>query len=98
LEVPPERIRVIPYGVDAHFFFRPPESEVAARRDGWRAALSRTEAPASVLLHVGSCHPRKNVESAIRALGLLRRAGLDAILVQVGGQFGPSHHEAIRAA
>jgi len=98
LEVPPDRIRVIPYGVDAHFFHRPPEDEVAARRAGWRTALSRNEAPAKVLLHVGSCHPRKNVEAAIRALGLLRSAGLDAIMVQLGGQFGPSHHEAMRAA
>jgi glycosyltransferase involved in cell wall biosynthesis len=51
-----------------------------------------------VLLHVGSCHPRKNVEAAIGALGLLRAAGLDAILVQLGGQFGPSHRAAIDAA
>jgi len=98
LEVPPERIRVIPYGVDAHFFLRPPEDEVAARRDGWRTALVRASAPTHVLLHVGSCHPRKNVEAAINALGLLRDAGLDAILVQLGGHFGPSHHAAIRAA
>jgi glycosyltransferase involved in cell wall biosynthesis len=98
LEVPPDRIRVIPYGVDAHFFQRPREDAVAARRAGWRTALARAEAPQHVILHVGSCHQRKNVEAAITALGLLRARGLDAVLVQLGGTFGPSHREAIRAA
>lgn len=98
LEVPPDRIRVIPYGVDAHFFQRPAEAVVAARRAGWRTALARAAAPPHVLLHVGSCHPRKNVESAITALGMLRGAGLDAVLVQLGGTFGPSHREAMRAS
>jgi glycosyltransferase involved in cell wall biosynthesis len=98
LGVPAARIRVIPYGVDAHFFQRPADAVVAARRAAWRTTPARTEAPQHVILHVGSCHPRKNVESAIKALGLLRGRGLDAVLVQLGGTFGPSHHEAMRAA
>jgi glycosyltransferase involved in cell wall biosynthesis len=98
LQVPPERIRVIPYGVDAHFFQRPAPEVVAARRDGWRAGLSRAMALRYVLLHVGSCNPRKNVEAAITALGLLRAGGVDAVFVQLGGTFGPRHREAIRAA
>lgn len=96
LNVKAERIRVIPYGVDAHFFQRPADAVVAARRRRW---LTRGGSDAAhVVLHVGSCHTRKNVEAAIAALGILRTGGLDAMLVQLGGTFGPSHHAAIQAA
>src|SRR5205085_12491717 len=68
-----------------------------ARRQAW---LDRRGAPAAqhVILHVGSCQARKNVEAAISALGVLREGGLDAILVQLGGTFGPSHLQAMDAA
>lgn len=98
LKIPSARVRVIPYGVDPHFFQRPAEGIVAARRHGWIATLPRAGNPDAVILHVGSCHPRKNVESAITALGLLRTRGVNAVLVQLGGEFGDRHREAIRAA
>lgn len=94
IDVDPARIRVVPMGVDARFFERPPEPVRAARRAGWALALGLEQPPAGVILHVGSCHPRKNVEAAITALGLLRARSVDAVLVQVGGTFGPSHHAA----
>jgi len=98
LHVQAGRIRVIPYGVDAHFFARPDERRVAMRRQGWTVSLTREGVPSHVILHVGSCAPRKNVETAITALGLLRAKGVDAVLIQVGGVFEAAHHAAIHAA
>ena len=96
LEVDASAIRVIPYGVDPAFFVRPPDETIARRRAGWTARRGG-RAPATVLLNVGSCHPRKNVEAAITSLGILRRGGIDAILVQIGGRFGLPHQSAINA-
>jgi len=96
LEVPADRIRIVPYGVEAHFFDRPADAALAERRRGWLRTLGRApDAATAVLLHVGSVIPRKNVEAAILALGQLRARGVDAVLVQIGGRFASSHHDAI---
>lgn len=95
LDVPSQRVRVIPYGVEAHFFARPADEVVAERRAAWLRGIVGG-ADTLVLLHVGSCIPRKNVEAAIAAVGLLRARGMPAVLVQLGGQFAESHHRAIR--
>ena len=97
LRRPADGVRVIPYGVDAHFFTRPPEGQCAARRQGWLDAVPHGAQPV-VLLHVGSCHPRKNLEAAIGALGILRTQGVDAVLVQIGGEWAEPHRAAMRAA
>ncbi len=70
-----------------------------ARRGGRRAggAGDAGGGGPKVLLNVGSCVPRKNVEAAIAALGRLRRQGVDAHLVQIGGRFGATHLAAIAA-
>ena len=91
LELPPERVRVVPHAVDESFLQRPADGVVAARRCGWVGQGSRTV----VLLHVGSCVPRKNVEAAIRTLALLRQGGADARLVQIGGRFSFEQRAAI---
>lgn len=91
LDVPAERIRVVPHAVDETFLTRPPETVVAERRRGWLG----TETGATVVLHVGSCVPRKNVEAAIRALALLRHGGVNAYLVQIGGRFSHAQRAAI---
>jgi glycosyltransferase involved in cell wall biosynthesis len=98
LEVDPARVRVIPYGIDPHFHRAPPEAAIAARRQAWAAATNTSPELVRVIVHVGSCAPRKNVESAIAALGLLRRRGVNAILVQIGGRFAAAHRAAINAA
>lgn len=87
LRVPADRIRVIPYGVDPHFFQRPNNDVIAERRRRWLEGRTASH----VILHVGSCQPRKNLDAAITALGILREGGLDAILVQLGGTFTPAH-------
>jgi glycosyltransferase involved in cell wall biosynthesis len=99
LALPAERISVIHLGVDAAFFRPPREGVVAALRREWaaRAPAAAGREPRFVL-HVGSCVPRKNVEAAIAALGLLRRDGHDVVLVQIGGRFGPAHDAAVGAA
>jgi glycosyltransferase involved in cell wall biosynthesis len=89
-----ERITVAPLGVQETFFSRPADGVLAARRHAWLGAATR----ATIVLHVGTCAPRKNVEAVIAAVGLLRRRGMDAWLVQIGGRFGASHARAIAAA
>jgi glycosyltransferase involved in cell wall biosynthesis len=98
LHIEPGRLRVVPYGVDPHFFVAPTPGEAEARRAGWRRAMQSAGASTRIILHVGSCHPRKNVEAAIGAVGRLRAGGLDAALVQVGGLFTPAHRAAIAEA
>jgi glycosyltransferase involved in cell wall biosynthesis len=95
LDLPADRIRVVPHAVDETFLVRPADEVLSARRRGWLGAGAGTDA--KVVLNVGSCVPRKNVEAAIGALGGLRRRGVDAHLVQIGGRFGPTHLAAIAA-
>ncbi len=96
LDLPADRIRVVPHAVDETFLARPTDDVVAARRSGWLAGVASAET--RVVLNVGSCVPRKNVEAAIGALARLRREGVDAHLVQIGGRFGRRHLDAIAAA
>jgi glycosyltransferase involved in cell wall biosynthesis len=95
LGLPADRIRVVPHAVDETFLVRPADDALDARRRGWLGAGAGADA--RVVLNVGSCVPRKNVEAAIAALGRLRRQGVDAHLVQIGGRFGPPHLAAIAA-
>lgn len=97
LDIAPERIHVVPYGVDDHFRRRSDENAIGARRAAWAKATGSNPDLVRVILHVGSCAPRKNVEAAIAALALLRRQGADAILVQIGGRFGAPHLELMTA-
>ena len=106
LGLPAERMRVVPHAVDESFLVRPPDDAIAARRRGWLGAARGAEGGAAavpagdgggtaVVLNVGTCVPRKNVEAAIAALGQLRRRGVDAHLVQVGGRFSRAQLEAV---
>jgi alpha-1,3-rhamnosyl/mannosyltransferase len=83
-----DRMTVIPYGVDEAFARHPSEEEIVRRRAGWLRG-SGAAAGARIILHVGSCQPRKDVETALRTVGLLRAGGVEAILVQIGGGFSP---------
>jgi glycosyltransferase involved in cell wall biosynthesis len=97
LGVPEGQMKVIPYGVAEAFFRRPTEVAIAARRQAWLSA-ARSRSNRHVILHVGTCAPRKNVEAATAALGVLRRRGVDACLVQIGGEFKGGHRAAMAAA
>jgi glycosyltransferase involved in cell wall biosynthesis len=80
-----EAIHVVPFGVDDAFLEQPPRSRPEAR--------ARWNLPegAFVLLHVGSVVPRKNLPVVISTLDGLRRLGIDAWLLQIGGQLTEDH-------
>jgi glycosyltransferase involved in cell wall biosynthesis len=78
---PDQRLPVIGYGVNAGFSRRvAPETTHALRR-------RHAPGPRTLLLHVGTCEPRKNIETLLRALPAAE--ALDPVLVQVGGRFSP---------
>ncbi len=74
----PERVEIIPPGVD-HHVFRPGDRVDARRHLGLGCH--------PLVLFVGRIQPLKGVDLAVRALGELRAA--DAELVVVGGPSGP---------
>ncbi len=79
-DYPPERVVAIHNGVDASFFAPAPPDQVAA--------LRRRVAPRQgqrIALHVGSCQPRKNIETLLNALA--RLDDVDWLFAQVGGRF-----------
>jgi glycosyltransferase involved in cell wall biosynthesis len=99
LEVPLDRIAVVPLGVTDRFFAGSDPAAVSGVRRSWAERLGGRPSPQAVfVLHVGNCAPRKNVEAAILGVGALRRRGVEAYLVQLGGRFGAEHHSAMSAA
>ena len=77
----PERIEIVPPGVDHQLFS--PGDRVRARRS---LDLSLGLSPGPVLLFVGRIQPLKGVDVAIRTLAAL---GEDSTLVVIGGPSGP---------
>ncbi|OGU00494.1 MAG: hypothetical protein A2085_05280 [Gemmatimonadetes bacterium GWC2_71_10] len=92
--LPEERIAVAPNGVDDAFFGAPHPAVVTERRQGWLSA-SGVSGRARVLLHVGSCVARKRIDLAIATLAELRRQGMEAVFVQIGGVFTAEHRAVI---
>jgi D-inositol-3-phosphate glycosyltransferase len=79
----PDRIEIIPLGVD-HAFFSPGDRRMARRAIG----LDRAGGP--LLLFVGRIQPLKGADVAVRAVAAVRTAGIEAArLVVVGGPSGP---------
>jgi glycosyltransferase involved in cell wall biosynthesis len=75
--VAPERISVVPYGVDAQF--RPLGDDAPGRL---KAGLPC--APHHVILHVSTGDAYKNVSGTVRVLAALRESGLDISLLRIG--------------
>jgi glycosyltransferase-like protein len=71
---------VVPNGVDPDRFPRPADAECAALR-----ARVGAGADTFVFLAVGGVEPRKGTVHSFRALSLLRREGIKAVLAVVGG-------------
>jgi glycosyltransferase involved in cell wall biosynthesis len=80
---PADRVTVVYPGVDHDKFFPRAEQE----QHGVRTAHGLACAP--IILHVGRCGPRKNIETLLRAFASLRQRRVDAILIQGGGCFTP---------
>jgi glycosyltransferase involved in cell wall biosynthesis len=89
LGVAPERIAVVPNGVEGRFRPYPPDEREAAR-----AAVAEIVGSADrpYLLAVGTLEPRKNYPTLLAAYARLRAAGLPHALVIAGRQgwvYGP---------
>lgn len=79
LAVPPERIQVVPSGVDARFQPMPAETVADFRREHFQGR--------PFILHVGTLEPRKNLDVLLRAFAAARAAGdLPHVLALVGGR------------
>lgn len=74
---PRERITVAPLAVSDDFFAPVADADVQAVRAQYHLTGRR------LVLHVGSCAPRKNVELILHALASMP----DTMLVQIGGTF-----------
>ena len=83
----PERIAIVPPGVD-HAFFAP-----GNRRQARRALAIAHNGP--LLLFVGRIQPLKGAHLAVGALAELATAGVDAKLVVVGGPSGLAGEETL---
>jgi len=74
--IPPERIAVVPHGVDEQFYPRSPEECARVRH---RYGLHKP-----FLLHVGTLQPRKNLVRLLHAFALLAQEDQDLELVLAG--------------
>lgn len=82
---PEERLHLIPLGVDPVYF----EARSAEDLTEFRKRLDIRESDA-IILHIGSCDPRKGIETLLRAMSKLPREGAARVtLVQVGGRVTP---------
>jgi glycosyltransferase involved in cell wall biosynthesis len=92
ITLPPERVEVVPPGIDERF--HAPASADGARR---RARLGL---PEGYILHVGRLEPRKNLPLLIAAFAQLVHAGLEGDLVLAGpsGWGSQEVHAALREA
>ncbi|MBI4514604.1 MAG: asparagine synthase (glutamine-hydrolyzing) [Deltaproteobacteria bacterium] len=79
--IPPERVRVIPLGLDGAFL----TLIAAARVQEFAQRVFAAAAPR--LLHVGSCDARKNIEGLLHIVAELRRISPRTRLLQIGGRF-----------
>ncbi len=84
---PAEQITVVPLAVGAEFFELVTDADVRALREQYFLQDRR------VVLHVGSCAPRKNIATLLAALARLRE--LDWVFVQAGGQFDAAQDQLI---
>jgi glycosyltransferase involved in cell wall biosynthesis len=78
-DYPAARLTVVPLAVGAEFFNPVPDAAVHALRDQFHLQGRR------VILHVGSCTPRKNIETLLHAVSLLQDPA--DFFVQIGGRF-----------
>jgi glycosyltransferase involved in cell wall biosynthesis len=84
------RSRVQPLGVDERFFVVDRE---AARARGRR--LTGVDSNDRLVLHVGSCVARKNVDGLLAAIARLAATDRHVRLLQVGGRFTPAQRALI---
>lgn len=92
-DFPEARISVVHLGVE-EAFFQPVSLDA---RQQFRHAL-RVPEQAPLLLHVGSCDPRKNIPTLLRGFKQwLSESHVDGHLLQIGGRFTDDHRRLIAA-
>lgn len=79
---PAERISVVPLAVSTAFFESVAPTKLQTLREQYHLVGHH------LILHVGSCQPRKNIEVIVNAMTKL--LDLNFVFVQVGGQFTKS--------
>jgi glycosyltransferase involved in cell wall biosynthesis len=79
---PVEHTTVVPLGVDRAFRPISDRNMLDTLREQYQLSPER-----SIILHVGHCAARKNINRLIEALGIVRRHGAAFHFVQIGGQF-----------
>jgi len=87
----PDTIVPIPLGVESIF-----RSLSEEQIDEWRVKLGL--GVEKVILHVGHCQPRKNLEKLLTALASLSRRGVAFHFVQVGGIFTPAQRRLLASS
>jgi glycosyltransferase involved in cell wall biosynthesis len=90
-DVPADKVKVIPHGLDRRFLEDVPPLELKATR-------KRCRLPPSFLLFVGAQEPRKNLVRLVEALKILHLQGLKIPLLLVGPQGQDSETLRARAA
>lgn len=86
----PARVHVIYHGVDEIYRALPADTRATLR------AQQLQPEEAGLVLHVGHCAARKNIEGLLRAFAaLLRQSARPYRLLQVGGQFSPEQRQLI---
>lgn len=84
LGVAADRVQVVPLGVDTRFFTPSDEEQRRSARS------SRGIGDETVVLHVGSNAPYKNMPTVLAVVGQLRQEGYRVRLVKVGEPFSPA--------
>jgi glycosyltransferase involved in cell wall biosynthesis len=79
LHAAPEKVAVVPGGVDDHYFHSPPTGAL-------REVRSRYELDAPFLLFVGERRPHKNIVGLLRAFQVFRLSGHDVHHLVIVGQ------------
>ncbi|MGC8785920.1 MAG: glycosyltransferase family 4 protein [Anaerolineae bacterium] len=87
----PIEVFSIPEGVDPHFHPLPKGQTIE-----WRKRLG--VGVEKVILHVGHCQPRKNLERLLTALASLSKQGVDFHFIQVGGVFTPAQRHLLESS
>jgi glycosyltransferase involved in cell wall biosynthesis len=78
-ELPLSKSTIVPAGIDACYHSAIVPSAI-------ERTLSKYHLCPNYVLHVGTIEPRKNIETALRAVETLRQGGVDTLLVLAGRQ------------
>jgi glycosyltransferase involved in cell wall biosynthesis len=91
LQIPPEKIEVIPNGVDAAFRPLLPTQVSTIRQ------FHHLTDDAFCILNVGSNHPRKNITAILKVIAILKQKNIPIQFWKVGANFTAAEQQLIQA-